>query len=112
MTYSVHAFNHHTDLRKLSGSNEFNLQKRHVALLLELRRRGLQGVSRTAYGLFENSNVSEALKQANTFLVPGLRVLSANPCEGDMEVLAVVRNGASTSHILDLLKVFVQWVCV
>ena len=51
----------------------------------------MQGVSRTAYNLFENSNVSEALKQANTLLVPGLRVLSANPCEGDMEVLEAVR---------------------
>ena len=91
LTSSVHAYNFHTDLYKLSGNDDFNLQKRHVALLVELRRRGLQGVSKTAYKLFEDSNVREALKQANTLLVPGLKVLSASPCDGDTEVLESVR---------------------
>ena len=91
LTYSVHAYNLHTDLCKLSSSDDFNLQKHHIAMLVELRKRGLQGISRTAYKLFENNKVQEALKQANSLLVPGLGALAANPCEGDMEVLEAVR---------------------
>ena len=103
LTYSVHAFNHHTDLHKLSGSNEFNLQKRHVALFSELGRRGLQGVSRTAYRLFENSNVTGALTLF-WYLVWGnclpARVREIWRCWRQWG-----RNGANTSHTLDLLKV-------
>ena len=44
-----------------------------------------------AYKLFEENKVREALKQANSLLVPGLGVLASNPCEGDMEVLESVR---------------------
>ena len=89
--YSVYAHNHHTDIYRISGREEFSLQKRHLAILAELRRKSLQGVSRTAYKLFENNNVREALKQANSLLVPGLAALAASPCEGDTVVLEAVR---------------------
>ena len=91
LTYSVHAYNLHTDISKLSGSDDFSLQKRHLALLVQLRRQSLQGISRTAYKLFEDNNVREALKEANSLLVPGLGALVANPCEGDMGVVEAVR---------------------
>ena len=91
LAYSVHAYNYHTDIFRITGSEDFGLQKRHLAILIELRRKSLQGVSRAAYKLFENNNVREALKQANSLLVPGLGALAANPCEGDTEVLEAVR---------------------
>lgn len=75
----------------MTGSEDFGLQKRHLAILAELRRKALLGVSRAAYKLFEENNVSEALKQANSLLVPGLGALAVNPCDGDTEVLEAVR---------------------
>ena len=75
----------------MTGSEDFSLQKRHLAILADLRRRALLGVSRAAYRLFEENNVSEALKQANSLLVPGLGALAGNPCNGDTEVLEAVR---------------------
>ena len=75
----------------MTGSEDFGLQKRHLAVLTKLRRKALLGVSRAAYKLFENNNVREALKQANSLLVPGLGALAGNPCDGDTEVLEAVR---------------------
>ena len=91
LMYSVHAHNLHTDIYRVSGSEDFSLQKRHLTILVELRRKALQGVSKAAYKLFENNNVREALKEANSLLVPGLAALARSPCEGDNEVLAAVR---------------------
>ena len=89
--HSIHAYNIHTDICKLSSSEDFSLLKRHLLLLVELRRKGLQGVSRSAYQLFENNQVKPALQQANSSLIPGLGALAANPHEGDMDVLEAVR---------------------
>jgi hypothetical protein len=91
LAFSVHAYNFHTDIFKITGSEDFGLQKRHLAILAELRRKALLGVSRAAYKLFEDSNVGEALKQANSLLVPGLGALAGNPSDGDTEVLEAVR---------------------
>ena len=91
LAFSVHAYNYHTDIFRMTGSEDFSLQKRHLAILADLRRKALLGVSRAAYRLFEENNVSEALKQANSLLVPGLGALAGNPCDGDTEVLEAVR---------------------
>ena len=91
LAFSVHAYNYHTDIFRMTGSEDFSLQKRHLAILADLRRKALVGVSRAAYRLFEENNVSEALKQANSLLVPGLGALAGNPCDGDTEVLEAVR---------------------
>ena len=91
LSYSVHAYNYHIDIFRMTGSEDFGLQKRHLAMLVELRRKALLGVSRAAYKLFENNDVREALKQANSLLVPGLGALAGNPCDGDTEVVEAVR---------------------
>ena len=91
LSHSIHAYNMHTDICKLSSNDDFSIQRRHLDLLVELRRKALQGVSRTAYQLFENNQVRPALQQANSALVPGLGAMSANPHEGDVNVLEAVR---------------------
>ena len=88
---SIHAYNIHLNLCLVSPNSNFHLQKHHLAKLVKLRRKALQGVSRAAYQLFENNKVKEALTQANTLLVPGLAALTVNHCEGDMEVVEAVR---------------------
>jgi hypothetical protein len=80
-----------TDVFKITGSEDFGLQKRHLAILAKLYRKALLGVSRAAFKPFEDSNVGEAIKQVNLLLVPGLGALAGNPSDGDTEVLEGVR---------------------